>query len=108
MTTTNWIELPKLVEYLYCSERTVYKLKKANVFVAGEHFYRVGEGKEKGKCVYGLLSPNRNRVEEGIHQLPKWVLSRVNEWVISGPKFTIGKRLRNWTHFYNFLIGQMG
>ncbi len=51
MTTTNWIELPKLVEYLYCSERTVYKLKKANVFVAGEHFYRVGEGKEKGKCV---------------------------------------------------------
>ena len=54
MTTTDWIELPKLVEYLYCSERTVYKLKKANVFVAGEHFYRVGEGKEKGKCVYGL------------------------------------------------------
>lgn len=54
MTTTNWIELPKLVEYLYCSERTVYKLKKANVFVAGEHFYRVGEGREKGKCIYGL------------------------------------------------------
>ena len=54
MTTTNWIELPKLVEYLYCSERTVYKLKKANVFIAGEHFYRIGEGKEKGKCIYGL------------------------------------------------------
>ena len=54
MTTTNWIELPKLVESLYCSERTVYKLKKANVFVAGEHFYRIGEGKEKGKCIYGL------------------------------------------------------
>ena len=54
MTTTNWIELPKLVEYLYCSERTVYKLKKANVFIAGEHFYRIGEGREKGKCIYGL------------------------------------------------------
>ena len=54
MTTTNWIELPKLVEYLYCSERTVYKLKKNGVFIAGEHFYRVGEGKEKGKCIYGL------------------------------------------------------
>ena len=54
MTTTNWIELPKLVEFLYCSERTVYKLKKANVFVAGEHFYRVGEGREKGKCIYNL------------------------------------------------------
>ena len=54
MTTTNWIELPKLVESLYCSERTVYKLKKANVFVAGEHFYRIGEGREKGKCIYGL------------------------------------------------------
>ena len=54
MTSQNWIELPRLVESLYCSERTVYKLKKANVFIAGEHFYRVGEGKEKGKCVYGL------------------------------------------------------
>ena len=54
MSTQNWIELPRLVESLYCSERTVYKLKKANVFVAGEHFYRVGEGKEKGKCIYGL------------------------------------------------------
>ena len=54
MTTTNWIELPKLVEYLYCSERTVYKLKKNGVFIAGEHFYRVGEGSVKGKCVYSL------------------------------------------------------
>ena len=54
MSTTNWIELPKLIESLYCSERTIYKLKKANVFVAGEHFYRVGEGTVKGKCVYSL------------------------------------------------------
>ena len=54
MTTQNWIELPTLIKSLYCSERTVYKLKKANVFVAGEHFYRVGEGRDKGKCIYGL------------------------------------------------------
>ena len=54
MTTQNWIELPTLIESLYCSERTIYKLKKANVFVAGEHFYRIGEGREKGKCIYGL------------------------------------------------------
>ena len=54
MTSQNWIELPRLVESLYCSERTVYKLKKANVFIAGEHFYRAGEGKKKGKCIYGL------------------------------------------------------
>ena len=54
MSTTNWIELPKLIESLYCSERTIYNLKKANVFVAGEHFYRVGEGTVKGKCIYGL------------------------------------------------------
>ena len=54
MTTQNWIELPTLIESLYCSERTVYKLKKANVFIAGEHFYRIGEGRKKGKCVYGL------------------------------------------------------
>ena len=54
MSTQNWIELPRLVESLYLSERTVYKLKKANVFIAGEHFYRIGEGREKGKCIYGL------------------------------------------------------
>ena len=54
MSTQNWIELPRLVESLYLSERTVYKLKKANVFIAGEHFYRIGEGRVKGKCIYGL------------------------------------------------------
>ncbi len=54
MSTQNWIELQELVRLLYLSERTIYKHKKNKVFVAGEHFYRVGEGKEKGKCIYGL------------------------------------------------------
>mgnify|MGYP001276359745 FL=1 len=54
MITQNWIELQELVRLLYLSERTIYKHKKNQVFVAGEHFYRVGEGKQKGKCIYGL------------------------------------------------------
>ena len=54
MITQNWIELQELIKLLYLSERTIYKHKKNKVFLAGEHFYRVGEGKEKGKCIYGL------------------------------------------------------
>ena len=54
MTTQNWIELPELIRLLYLSERTIYTHKKNKVFIAGTHFYRVGEGKQKGKCIYGL------------------------------------------------------
>ena len=54
MNSKNWIELSDLLSLLYLSERTFYKLKKANVFIAGEHFYRIGEGRQKGKCIYGL------------------------------------------------------
>ena len=54
MSTKNWIELSDLLSLLYLSERTFYKLKKAGVFIAGEHFYRIGEGRQKGKCIYGL------------------------------------------------------
>jgi len=54
MSTKNWIELSDLLSILYLSERTFYKLKKAGVFIAGEHFYRIGEGRQKGKCIYGL------------------------------------------------------
>jgi len=54
MNSKNWIELSDLLSLLYLSERTFYKLKKAGVFIAGDHFYRIGEGREKGKCIYGL------------------------------------------------------
>ena len=54
MTSQNWIEIQELIRLLYLSERTIYNHKKNKVFVAGEHFYRVGEGKKKGKCIYGL------------------------------------------------------
>ena len=54
MTTKDLVLLPVLIEELFISERTVYKHKKNGVFVAGEHFYRVGEGTVKGKCVYSL------------------------------------------------------
>ena len=53
-TTKDLVLLPVLIEQLFISERTVYKHKKNGVFVAGEHFYRVGEGTVKGKCVYSL------------------------------------------------------
>ena len=54
MNSKNWIELSDLLSLLYLSERTFYKLKKAGVFIAGEHFYFAGEGRQKGKCIYGL------------------------------------------------------
>tara|TARA_B100000614_G_C14289395_1_gene387117 strand:- start:254 stop:532 length:279 start_codon:yes stop_codon:yes gene_type:complete len=54
MTTKDLVLLPVLIEELFISERTVYKHKKNGVFVAGEHFYRVGEGTVKGKCVYSI------------------------------------------------------
>ena len=53
-TTKDLVLLPDLLEQLFISERTVYKHKKNGVFIAGEHFYRVGEGSVKGKCVYSL------------------------------------------------------
>ena len=53
-TTKDLVLLPVLIEELFISERTVYKHQKNGVFVAGEHFYRVGEGTVKGKCIYGL------------------------------------------------------
>ena len=54
MNSKNWIELSDLLSLLYLSERTFYKLKKAGVFIPGEHSYRIGEGRQKGKCIYGL------------------------------------------------------
>tara|TARA_Y100000739_G_C20348474_1_gene346670 strand:+ start:111 stop:383 length:273 start_codon:yes stop_codon:yes gene_type:complete len=54
MNAKNWIELSELLEHLYLSQRTFYKLKKVGVFIPGEHFYRIGEGMEKGKFIYGL------------------------------------------------------
>ena len=54
MALSTWLPLEDLAEQLYCSERTIYKLKASNVFVAGTCFYRIGNGQEKGKCIYNL------------------------------------------------------
>ena len=54
IATKDWVLLPELIEAIYIAERTIYKHKKSGVFKAGEHFYRVGEGKKRGKCVYSL------------------------------------------------------
>ena len=60
----------------------------------GEEWFSL-TSEEVNDFVNGLLSPNRNRVEERIDQLLKWVLSRVSVWVISGPKFLLCKRLHS-------------
>ena len=54
MALSTWLPLEDLAEQLYCSERTIYKLKASNVFEAGTCFYRIGNGQEKGKCIYNL------------------------------------------------------
>lgn len=54
MALSTWLPLEDLAVQLYCSERTIYKLKASNVFVAGNCFYRIGNGQEKGKCIYNL------------------------------------------------------
>ena len=54
IATKDWVLLPELIEAIYIAERTIYKHKKSGVFKAGEHFYRVGEGTVKGKCVYSI------------------------------------------------------
>ena len=54
MVQFTWLPLEGLAKLLYCSERTIYKLKASGVFQAGTCFYRIGNGQEKGKCIYNL------------------------------------------------------
>ena len=34
----------------------IYKLKADEVFIPGVHFYSIGNGKTRGKCIYNLQS----------------------------------------------------
>ena len=51
-----WLPIGQLAEHLFCSERTIYQLKTDEVFVPGVHFYYIGNGLVRGKCVYNLQS----------------------------------------------------
>ena len=45
---------PALAKHLRCSLRMIYKLKADEVFVPGVHFYSIGNGQTRGKCIYHL------------------------------------------------------
>ena len=47
MVQFTWLPLEGLAKLLYCSERTIYKLKASGVFQAGTCFYRIGNGQER-------------------------------------------------------------
>ena len=54
MTTYNWLEIDDLAEGLKCSKKSVYNYRDEGIFVAGGHFYSVGNGKLRGKHIYCL------------------------------------------------------
>ena len=49
-----WLPSEQLAEQLLCSERSIDALRSEGVFKAGEAFYAVGIGKQRGKYVYCL------------------------------------------------------
>ena len=55
MVEFTWLPLKELSEQLYCSQRSIYKLKALGIFKAGTCFYRTGIGQKKGKCIYNFL-----------------------------------------------------
>ena len=54
MVEFTWLPLKELSEQLYCSQRSIYKLKALGIFKPGTCFYRTGIGQKKGKCIYNL------------------------------------------------------
>ena len=54
--TEEWLGIQPLAKHLRCSLRMIYKLKADEVFVPGVHFYSIGNGKTRGKCIYNLQS----------------------------------------------------
>ena len=54
--TEEWLGIQPLAKHLRCSLRMIYKFKADEVFVPGVHFYSIGNGKTRGKCIYNLQS----------------------------------------------------
>ena len=54
MTNYNWLEIHDLAEGLKCSIKSVYNYRDDGIFVAGVHYYSVGNGKVRGKHIYCL------------------------------------------------------
>ena len=51
-----WLGIQPLAKHLRCSLRMIYKLKADGIFIGGIHFYSIGNGKTRGKCIYNLQS----------------------------------------------------
>ena len=54
--TEEWLEIQPLAKHLRCSLRMIYQLKADGIFIGGIHFYSIGNGKFRGKCIYNLQS----------------------------------------------------
>ena len=51
-----WLSIGELAKELQCSRRSIYQLKADGIFIGGIHFYSVGNGRIRGKCIYNLQS----------------------------------------------------
>ena len=49
-----WLSIGELAKELQCSHRSIYQLKADGIFIGGIHFYSIGNGLIRGKCVYNL------------------------------------------------------
>lgn len=49
-----WLPIDQLADQLLCSERNVDTLRSEGIFKAGEQYYAIGTGKQRGKFVYCL------------------------------------------------------
>ena len=49
-----WLSIGGLAKELQCSHRSIYQLKADGIFIGGIHFYSIGNGKTRGKCIYNL------------------------------------------------------
>jgi len=52
MTEFTWLPIEELSDKIFVSVRTIYKLKASGVLKAGTCYYRIGEGQERGRCIY--------------------------------------------------------
>ena len=53
-STSTWLPITQLAEQLHCSSRSIYQFKRDGVFLDGIHFYSIGNGSSRNKCIYDL------------------------------------------------------
>ena len=58
-----WLSIGGLAKELQCSHRSIYQLKADGIFIGGIHFYSIGNGKFRGKCIYNLQACKETLLE---------------------------------------------